>query len=172
MPAKPPTEAEAQPAPNLTAVVKQLGERRKRLDALDDRLADTIKVVESVLRDHVSVRVSKVIWADSYDSSYEQLSFTKLNGKWVLAVESGTATQNGDEQIDQATPLRDCSREKRSQMFAAGHVEGLLHDALDQVNEEIAKREEALIVADRLHKSLAVFAKQGVDNDDDDGSPF
>ena len=135
----------------LPTVMGQLAERRSLLDKADDTIAETIKGVEAVLQHHVPTRIVHVIEFDAKSQDFEQLAFTKLSGKWCLALETGYVDpSDGSDVIRERAPLSSCSREKRAAMFASKAVEELIRKSVTQIDAQLAAREVALVNAREL----------------------
>lgn len=141
--------------PSLTKVVSELKPRRLALSTLDTQLADTLRVVEEKLREHVSTRVSTCIELEVQDGQgttwSEVLAFGKWDNKWQLLLESGL---DEDPEGWKTQPLVTAAREKRVKVFTDGHMEKLIREAAKQLDAQIAEREAALKIASNLIEAL------------------
>lgn len=146
-------KSKAEEPPPLEHVLKKLAARRTELDKLDDKLSALIRRIETVLRTHVATRISRPIGEDD-DGRIEFLSFGKDEGKFQLLVETGYQNRDNTIEIGNSTPLLSCSREKRTFVFADGHVEALIRSAHEQFEAQIAIRERALRVAEEIAAAL------------------
>lgn len=164
--------------PGLPAVLKQLSDRTTQLNQLDDRIAKAISILEHALRKHLSVRVHQVISQHSTDfgssDRLEVLTFGKHRGKWQLLIEWGTADldRNFTADDDGSTPLLNCARDKRAAVFEGGHIEHLIRAAFVQCEEEIASRQKAVAIADRLLADLGATDLEPPSATADDDIPF
>lgn len=70
------------------------------------------------------------------------LAFEKVSGSWRLVERSGLDQAPPDEWS--STPLASCDREFRFSMFAGGHIERLLLEALKVLDGAVNKREQVL----------------------------
>ncbi len=113
---------------------------RSRLDDQDTKIGSLIGVIEEALRNRVNVRIS----TDMGDG--RTLAFSKSNNKWHLLVESNGASAS----------LLSSPRQLRCDVFALGHVEALIHGALEQIDAMIAARANAIGEAARILAALEV----------------
>jgi|GEM_PF-4474001 len=148
--------------PPIGDVLRQIAAKRTHLDNLDDNISVLIKKIETVLRKHLSVRIEHVM-SEAQNGEQELLVFGKENGKWMLMVCVGRLLRSFPFDEDEAAPawseessmpLLSCSREKRTLVFADGHVEALVRSAHKQFETQIALREKALKVAESIAAAL------------------
>lgn len=151
---------EGVPLPSLKQVVSALAPRRKTLNNLDLQLVEALKRVEDRLRAHISTRVSTELETRFEEGAEwcEELTFGKLDGKWQLLIESGLV---GDPEIWKAQPLVTSSRERRVQVLNGGFLEKLVHEAVAQLDAQIAEREAAIKMANNLADVLGSVTEAG-----------
>lgn len=130
-------------APTINEILGTLQGRRKRLDDADTRISDKLKEAEKLLQDHFNTRVWAMI-SSANDGTDTKIVFGKHDGKWQLLIETEGF---GDHSI---TPLLSCSREMRARVFTEGSLETLIRGAVDQLDEQLKTREEAIDKAEKL----------------------
>ena len=72
----------------------------------------------------------------------------------MLLLENGSEGRDGEISIDNCAPLLSTSRETRTLIFAEGHVEQLIRSTHEQLSEQIAMREKALVAAEQIVNAL------------------
>lgn len=158
--------------PPLEDTVKKLAEKSAALNALDDRLGQAILRVESALQGRVAIRLVETLWFDQDECTYEDLVYGKHNGKWGLFIEQGTVnSHSGEAEVDEISPLSNCSREKRSQVFAGAHLENMLRNGLSKFDGEIKSREAALAAAERVISAVSSLNHQPASSSKPDDEP-
>jgi len=142
-------DGEALSLPPLQVIVSELAPRRIALAKLDIRLLDSLKTLEEKLREHLSTRVSVLI--DAEEDWVESLTFGKWDSKWQFLLENGAA---GEPDSWKTQPLVTASREKRVSVFTDGFIEKLVRAAVEQLDAQIAERENAITIAGSLIGAL------------------
>jgi hypothetical protein len=149
-------DAPASP-PSLSAVLRQLQDQKLTLDKLDDRIAAAISKVEDVMRHYVGIRTSTVMHQWEVDE-LECLTFGKVRNQWHLLIERGRIDQDGDFAVKSTTQLSDCTRQKRAEVFAEGHLDTLLRTAHSKFEAEITNRSQAVMNAEQILAALSNLA--------------
>ena len=159
------------PQPPLEDVVKQIVAQSGVLDELDNRISEAIRRTESALQGCIRIRIAEPTYESETHLYYEALVFGKHNGKWGLFIETGVIQpSSGDWEPTETTALMKCSREKRCEVFAAGHIERLLRGALATFEAQIDARRAALGSVERVMSVLS--ALQPASSGPDDDIPF
>lgn len=133
-------------ADQLKASLENIRAANGKLSMLDDQVSAAIRRVEDVLRDRIGVRISIMVRLSNQDEMV--LAFTKLDGKWCLALEG-----RGNR-----APLLSAPRDIRAEVFVEGYIEHLIRTAPDQLHKMITEREGALASATGLIDALAKSA--------------
>ena len=153
------------PRVELTSALAEVQQFKKDLDALDDELAAWVPRIEKSLRSlRLGVRIFVPMHAyggsEAYDQSSRCVSYDKLGGeskkRWGLAYEEWSDPSGEDTLV---TPLANCSRELRAEIFE-NYVARLLKQAASQLKSRIEARkravEQAALVGEVLESSTQV----------------
>ncbi len=122
---------------NIKQALMTLAPLTTQLDRQDDIISNQIQAIETAIKELISVRIS-------VDVPGGYLAFGKYHASWCLILGSG-----GHE-----TPLLSCTRQRRADMLAGGHIERLVRDASVQIETMIEVRTRAMISADALISDL------------------
>ena len=121
----------------MTIDLDAIRTRQAELDAIDSKIAARLEEIAKLLRTVVSIRISVTL------SDGGELLFGKLDGNWTFIY------CDGSEDADDVR-LASAPRDVRAEMLVDGHIERLVDSACAQLTAQLAERDQALAIADRL----------------------